>query len=98
MCLSGFLSWVIELFLELGGVMGIDIQPYMLVKQELNRKIVEKFFDREAGLFRNSDRPEAAGFSVLANAWGVSWRRCGRTGRRGNAGSDQEEWLRRPEA
>ena len=70
MCLNGLLSWVIEFFTELGGVVGIDVRPYMLVKKELNRKIVEKFFDREKGLFCNSDRPEAAGFSVLANAWG----------------------------
>ncbi len=70
MCLNALLSWVIEFFLELGEGMGIDAGHYMLVKQELNRKIAEKFYDREAGLFRNSDRPEAAGFSVLANAWG----------------------------
>ena len=70
MCLNALFSLAIDSFAELCCVMGVDVSDYLLRKEELNQRIVEEFYDENAGLFRICDREEIKSFSVLANALG----------------------------
>lgn len=70
MCLNALLAWGLSHYIELCEVMGIDVQRYAAIRERLNRRIAEVFYDHQTGLFRICDRAEVDKFSVLANAWG----------------------------
>lgn len=70
MCLNALFSLAIDSFAELCHVMGMDAKGYLVQKEKLNQRIIEEFYDENAGLFRICDREEVKGFSVLANALG----------------------------
>lgn len=70
MCLNAFFSLAIDSFVKLCDVVGIPTESYLMKKKQLNRRIVETFWDEQVGLFRASDHPESAKLTVLANAWG----------------------------
>lgn len=70
MCLNALFSWSIDYYIELCKVMDIDTEEILELKNNLNKKIVETFYDEERKLFFICDKPELKKFSVLANAWG----------------------------
>lgn len=70
MCLNALFSLVIDYFVELCEVMGINAKPYLQKKEQLNQRIVETFWDSQEKLFQLSDTSKGKQYSVLANAWG----------------------------
>lgn len=76
MCLNALFSWTIDFYAELCKVMEEDTKEFDAVKQKLNRKMIETFYDVDAKLFRTCDRADVTSYSVLANAWAVL---CGAT-------------------
>lgn len=69
MCLNAMFSYVLDYFVEICNVQELDATPYQHVKERLNGKIVEVFYDEEENLFRLCHGPQIRKFSVLANAY-----------------------------
>ena len=69
MCLNAMFSYVLDYFLELCKVQEVDIAPYQQIKEQLNERIVEAFYDEEEKLFQLCKGPQIRKFSVLANAY-----------------------------
>lgn len=70
MCLNALFSLTIDSFMQLCEVMKIDTLSYLQLKEQINCKINEMFWDAKVGLYRLCDKPELTQYSVLANAWG----------------------------
>lgn len=72
MALNAQFSYTLDYFTELCEVVGEDPYPYQKIKQSLNHHIVEKFYDKEAKLFKIGFGPrlDIKPYSALANAYG----------------------------
>ena len=70
MCLNALFSLTIDSYMRLCEVMKIDTLPYLQLKEQINCKINEMFWDEKVGLYRLCDKPELTQYSMLANAWG----------------------------
>ncbi len=68
LCLNALLSLVVEYFAEMCAVVDMDAKPYLSKKKDLNRRIVELFWDEDKELFRTCIGHDIP-FSVLGNAW-----------------------------
>lgn len=69
MCLNAMFSYMLDYFMELCSIMGLDNEAYQQVKKQLNTKIVEVFYDKEESLFQLCKGPQIRQFSVLANTY-----------------------------
>lgn len=68
LCLNTLFSFVMDHFRKLCDVMEICEEEYSAAKQQLNRCIVEAFYDEKTRLFRTCIGHDVD-YSVLGNAW-----------------------------